>query len=60
MYKTFVRSHLDYCDVIYHEASTVTNQGHSLTTSMADVESVQYRGALAVTGAWKGTNRSKI
>ena len=27
---------------------------------MEEIERVQYRGALAVTGAWKGTNRSKI
>jgi hypothetical protein len=27
---------------------------------MNEVERVQYRGALAVTGTWKGTNRSKL
>ena len=60
MYKTFSRTHLDYCDIIFHQAAKITNQGQVLTTSMENVERVQYRGALAVTGAWKGTNRSKI
>ena len=60
MYKTFSRSHLDYCDIIFHQAAKITNQGQVLTTSMENIERVQYRGALAVTGAWKGTNRSKI
>ena len=60
MYKTFSRSHLDYCDVIYHQAAKITKDGQALTSLMNDVERVQYRGALAVTGTWKGTNRSKL
>ena len=27
---------------------------------MSKVESVQYRAALATTGAWKGTNKEKL
>ena len=60
MFKTFGRSHLDYCDVIYHQAAKITRDGQVLTSLMNEVERVQYRGALAVTGTWKGTNRSKL
>ena len=60
MFKTFARTHMDYCDIIYHQASKITNAGQVLTSLMEEVERVQYRGALAVTGAWKGTSRSKI
>ena len=60
MYKTFARTHMDYCDIIYHQASKITTSGQVLTSLMEEIERVQYRGALAVTGAWKGTNRSRI
>ena len=60
MYKTFVRTHLDYCDIIYHQAGKISKEGQVLTASMEEVERVQYRGALAVTGTWKGTNRTKL
>ena len=60
MYKTFARTHMDYCDIIYHQAADITESGQVLTSLMAEVECVQYRGALAVTGAWQGTNRSKL
>ena len=61
MYKTFARSNLDYCDIIYHEPPKIEN-GHdvTLTAPMEEVERVQYKGALAVTGAWQGSNRSKL
>ena len=61
MYKTFVRPHLDYCDVIYHEPPKFGPQHDvSLTAPMEEVERIQYKAALAVTGAWQGTNRSKL
>ena len=60
MFKTFAGTHLDYGDIIYHQASKISNYGQTLTSTMEEVERVQYRGALAVTGAWKGTNRYKI
>ena len=62
MYKTFVRPPLDYCDVIYHEPLKISDEKHdiSLTAPMEEVERVQYKGALAVTGAWQGSNRSKL
>ena len=62
MYKTFVRTHLDYCDVIYHEPPKIDNNNHeiSLTAPMEELERIQYKGALAVTGAWQGSSRSKL
>ncbi len=61
MYKTFVRPHLDYCDIIYHEPPKFgTKHDVSLTSSMEEVERIQYKGALAVTGAWQGSSRSKL
>ena len=60
MYKTLVRSHLDYCDIIYHIPPTITKQGLALHTHMEKVESIQYKAALAITGAWQGTNKLKL
>ena len=51
---------MDYCDVIYHQAAKVLRVGQVLTTLMNEVERVQYRPALAITGAWKGSSRSKL
>ena len=62
MYKALVRSHLDYCDVIYHIPHTIhlPPLGLSLNTLMEKVEKIQYQAALAVTGAWQGSNRVKL
>ena len=51
MYKMYVRPHLDYGDVIYH---------NQLTECMAALESIQYNAALIVSGCWKGTSRDKL
>ena len=51
MYKTYVRPHLDYADIIYHD---------QLKDSMDLLESVQYQAALIVTGCWKGSSRIKV
>ena len=62
MYKALVRSHLDYCDIIYHIPS-ITHQpplGRTLCSLMEKVERIQYQAALAITGAWQGSSRSKI
>ena len=62
MYKALVRSHLDYCGVIYHIPS-ITHQpplGRTLSSLMEKVERVQYQAALAITGAWQGSSHSKI
>ena len=50
-YKLYVRPHLDYGDVIYH------NQRSDL---MDLIEQVQYKAALIVSGCWQGTNRDKL
>ena len=50
-YKMYVRPHLDYGDVIYH------NQRLDL---MNLVERVQYKAALVVSGCWQGTSRKKL
>ena len=62
MYKAFVRSHLDYCNIIYHEPSKLNHppRGLTLTSIMEKVENIQYQAALALTGTWSGTNRSKL
>ena len=61
MYKALVRSHLDYCDIIYH-IPPILNQpplGLSLNNLMEKVERIQYQAALASTGTWQGSNRTK-
>ena len=50
-YKMYVRPHLDYGDVIYH------NQ-HSI--SMELLEKIQYQAGLIITNCWKGTSRVKL
>ena len=50
-YKLYVRPHLDYGDVIYH------NQRADL---MNVIEQVQYKAALIVSGCWQGTSREKL
>ena len=62
MYKALVRSHLDYCDVVYHIPSIIHQPplGKTLNYLMEKVERIQYQAALAITGAWQGSSRSKI
>ena len=62
MYKALVRSHLDYCDIIYHIPSHQNQAplGITLHSLMEKVERIQYLAALAVSGAWRGSNRSKL
>ena len=52
IYKTFIRSRLDYADIIYDQAynSAFYNK----------LESIQYNACLAVTGAVRGTSTEKI
>ena len=55
-----VRSHLDYCDIIYHKPS-LTNQpplGVSLNSLMEKVKRLQHQAALAITGARRGSSRN--
>ena len=66
MYKSLVRPHFDYCDVIFHIPPAINglfdNAGNNgaLNALMAKIESIQYQAALAITGTWQGTNRSKL
>ena len=50
-YKLYVRPHLDYGDVIYH------NQRIDL---MNLIEQVQYKAGLIVSGCWQGTNPERL
>ena len=51
IYKSFIRTHLDYGDVIYDQAYTASFR--------QKIESVQYNSALATTGAIRGTSKEK-
>ena len=46
MYKTFIRSHLDYCDIIYHITSVQTQFGVTIMDLMEKAERIQYQAAL--------------
>ena len=50
-YKLYIRPHLDYGDVIYH------NQRADL---MHLVEQTRYKAGLVVSGCWQGTSREKL
>ena len=62
MYKALLRSHLDYCDIIYHMPSH-QNQGLlgvTLNSFLEKVERIQYQAALAISGVWRGSSRPKL
>ena len=52
IYKSFIRPHLDYGDVIYDQPSN--------DSFCKIVESVQYKAALAITGTIKGSSRERL
>ena len=52
IYKSFIRPHLDYGDVIFDQPSN-----HTFSNK---IETIQYNCALAITGAIKGTSREKL
>ena len=62
MYFALSRSHLDYCDIIYHLPETIHQppEGVSLKSLMEKIEKVQYLAGLAITGAWQGSDRVKL
>ena len=69
MYKSLVRHHFDYCDIIFHIPPSYNgifdrqnNQRieKKLHDRMKKIESVQYQAALAITGTWQGTKKSKL
>ena len=55
IYKLYVRSHLDHGDIIYHKYDP-----HMVLDFTKKLEATQYAAALAVIGAWHGTNRDKL
>ena len=63
-YKSFVRSKLEYGDVVYHKCpfnkSLMPLSDTNMNKSMRNLESIQYKAGLIVTGAWHGTSRSKL
>ena len=62
MYNALVRSHLDYCDIIYH-IPPILNQpplSLSLNNLMGKVERIQYQAALDITGTWQGSNSTNL
>ena len=72
IYLSYIRPHLDYCDVIYHKpmyddfsSKNYSERGKSdpVHTNFAftnKLESVQYNAALAITGCIRGTNRETL
>ena len=52
IYKSFVRQHFDYGDIIYDQP-----QNESLCNKL---ESIQYNAPLAITGACRGTSKIKL
>ena len=52
IYKSFVRPHLDYGDILYDKPNNENFQNK--------LEKVQYRACLAITGAIQGTSKTKL
>ena len=52
IYKTFVRSHLDYADIIYDKSFNGTFK--------ENLQKLQYSAALIITGAIKGTSQERL
>ena len=50
-YKSSIRPHLDYGDIVYDQAYSASFQ--------QKVESIQYNAAVAITGAMRGTSKEK-
>ena len=55
IYKLYVRPHLDYGDIIYHKYDPEMR-----LTFTQRLEQTQFSAALAVAGAWRGTNRQRL
>ena len=51
IYKSFIRPHLDYGDIIYDKAYN--------SSFHQNLEKIQYNSALAITGAVRGTSKGK-
>ena len=55
IFKLYVRPNLDYGDIIYHRHDPKFKLEFT-----KKLESIQYSAALAVSGAWRGTNTDKL
>ena len=55
IYKLYVRPHLDYGDITYHRHDPELKLEFTKR-----LKSTQYSAALAVSGAWRGTNSNKL
>ena len=55
IYKLYVRPHLDFGDIIYHKYDPEMR-----LTFTQRLKQAQYSAALAVAGAWRGTNRQRL
>ena len=52
IYKSFIRPHLDYGDIVYDQPNN---------SSLSEkIESLQYNAALAITGTIKGSSKEKL
>ena len=65
IYITKVRPHLEYCDIVYRIASPANEltpifRVFSNRTPLQKIETIQYRAARIVTGAWYGTDKNKL
>ena len=61
VFKSHVRSRLEYCDIIFHQPPADGDLSTSnLSSNMEKLESVQTQAAYAVSGAWKGTSSLKV
>ena len=52
IYKSSIRTHLDYSDIIYDKAYN--------SSFHQNLEKIQYNSALAITGAIRGTSKEKL
>ena len=52
IYKSFIRPHLEYGDIIYDQAYNVSFP--------PKLESIEYNSVLAITGAIRGTSIEKL
>ena len=52
IYKSFIRPHLDYGDIVYDQPNN--------SPLSEKIESLQYNAALAITGAIKGSSKEKL
>ena len=52
IYKSFIRPHLDYADVVYDQPN--------INSLSEKIESIQYNAALAITGAIRGSSKEKL